>query len=366
MNKNLSTYLELLRWLAAMGVFITHAGGFVMPWLPRLISDNGAECVAIFFVLSGFVIRFVSIEKEKDWRTYLSARMARLYSVVFVAIGVAIIADRVGMKINPAFYAHETWDNETFNFGNILSYVTFTNELWFTHSIVASDEPYWSLGFEVPYYVVFGIWLFGRGWLRWGLIAVWSLAVGPKILAYLPLWLMGAALYELLRRPRAAFRFEKILGAFLLGVGFALYFLDKDELFKTVSPMYRPWSAFSIAKSALYFYIVGAAVALNILGFDLIFRNMSTIWSAKVTGVVRWLAGGSFTLYLAHQPLLVCLRAAYPTIVRQPLSGALASIAVLCFVYALAELGERRKRSVKSIVDLMVYRGWWARSQMSA
>ena len=65
MNKQLSIYLDLLRFLAAVFVFISHASTFSGGWLWQ-IAKLGHEAVVFFFILSGFVIAFVCFEKKKQ------------------------------------------------------------------------------------------------------------------------------------------------------------------------------------------------------------------------------------------------------------------------------------------------------------
>ncbi|MES3043939.1 acyltransferase family protein, partial [Sphingomonas faeni] len=67
MTKNMSVYLSLLRFAAAIAVVLGHARAFVVPNLQNFLTIHGGEAVAVFFVLSGFVIRFVTAERgEKD------------------------------------------------------------------------------------------------------------------------------------------------------------------------------------------------------------------------------------------------------------------------------------------------------------
>ena len=61
LDPNLSIYLDLLRLVAAFEVVLGHARHFVMPGLPGFISGHTGEAVAVFFVLSGFVIAFVAV-----------------------------------------------------------------------------------------------------------------------------------------------------------------------------------------------------------------------------------------------------------------------------------------------------------------
>ena len=76
-NHNLSIYLDFLRFFAAFVVFFTHSHVFLFPEV-KVGPAMGREAVAVFFVLSGFVISYVVANKEKNWRAYLTARIARI------------------------------------------------------------------------------------------------------------------------------------------------------------------------------------------------------------------------------------------------------------------------------------------------
>ena len=67
----LSVYLDLTRLCAAVLVFLMHSHYYLTPQLTYFVS-YGRESVAIFFVLSGFVIAFVSNEKRRIGATILS------------------------------------------------------------------------------------------------------------------------------------------------------------------------------------------------------------------------------------------------------------------------------------------------------
>ena len=131
----LSVYLDLTRLCAAVLVFLMHSHYYLTPQLTYFVS-YGRESVAIFFVLSGFVIAFVSNEKETDWRDYSVARLSRIYSVAIPAILVTIVADFIGTHYNFAayqdliFYRRESVDS-------VLSYFLFANQLWFRHVVLA-------------------------------------------------------------------------------------------------------------------------------------------------------------------------------------------------------------------------------------
>jgi peptidoglycan/LPS O-acetylase OafA/YrhL len=102
MHSSLSVYLDLVRYCAALVVFVGHAAG--RPWTGGLfwqIGPYGQTAVIVFFVLSGFVIAYVANTRERQAADYAATRRARLYSVVLVALAITFVVDWVGLRIAP-------------------------------------------------------------------------------------------------------------------------------------------------------------------------------------------------------------------------------------------------------------------------
>lgn len=344
MKKSLSLYLDGARLAAAFFVLLVHAKVFVFPSIPVQIARNGPPAVAVFFALSGFVIRFVTSEKkERDWRAYATARVARIGSVVFLVLMVVPVVDWIGLCFNSGFYQNQTWFQHNADGLSLLKAITFSNEFWFSHSVYGSDEPYWSLGFEIPYYIVFGIFFFVPGRLKWFLILGWAMLVGPKVVLYMSLWALGAVSYDIVKAIKIR---SKALGAAVMIAALALYLSDVSIFPKLTPPgvgfaMFKPWSVTDLLVTAGFNFIVALAFCLSIFGF--VIFDASVDFDGKLSKAVRWLAGGSFTLYVLHMPLLVMTRAIFPNIINRSLQGAAGVLFVIFACYVAAEFGERRK-----------------------
>lgn len=161
MNKLTSIYLDLIRFTAALVVVLSHAAGFTSLKIP-IISGLGTEAVVVFFVLSGYVIAYVSNNKENNYIPFFKARAIRIYSVLVPAILITLFLDHIGLKYNPSYYFLHS------NFHNDYSIFTFIKLLFFfgegfnQHLVFGSNEPIWSIGFECIYYILFGTLLFCR------------------------------------------------------------------------------------------------------------------------------------------------------------------------------------------------------------
>jgi len=365
LTKNLSVFLDLLRFTAAMAVVVGHSRGLALGWLPMSMNQS-MVAVAVFFVLSGFVIRFVTVTKEADWKSYVKARVLRIYPVAILAICLALLLlDPIGKLRNPAYYASLSSYNQHTSVWDVLSCLAFTNEIWTRHDVVGTAEPYWSLGFEVCYYVFLGLLLYTPRRVRIWAVVAWMLFVGPKILLYLPLWLLGAAGYEIFcHRWRPAANQERIgygcLGAAVLVLYLAHHFLSGGTrgIFHFNDPQTVIWSA-------LYYFCFGISIVLLMAGFDLA-TNGRKFWPLRVEALIRWLAGGSFTLYLLHLSLMNLFMAFFPSAQDSKLLGIVMVITVVVAAYLCAELAERRKRELKSALDKFgQFVGWRAVAERS-
>ena len=348
---NLSIYLDLLRFGAAVVVFLSHAHVFLLPSIKIGPLGWGREAVAVFFVLSGFVISYVRQVSEREWRVYLVARLARIMPVALLAIAVIFVADSIGTHANAFYYDFiNTGFFTPVSIEAALAYVTFTNQLWFAHAVFGSGEPYWSLGFEVQYYLFFGLLAFSPSRTKIPLLCLWAAFAGPKILMYMPLWLMGWLTMKcVIERPP----FRRPIAIAMIAASVVLFFSLKFFADRAATNMYETWSPPQEAINFVYFNLIGVAVVLHLIGAASLLRQAPALFE-RTGPAIRWLAGGSFTLYLVHQPLILMFASfLHPVEEHVPTAAALlVACFVLCFL--LAEVAERRKKFfARLIVSLL-------------
>lgn len=339
MNIVLSVYLDLVRALAAFVVYLNHFQSATKGPYWRF-TGHVAEAVMAFFVLSGFVIGHVVATRERTAGAYALARLARILSVTVPALLLTLGLDWLGARIGqyPAMYA-AVQPQGPGDWGSVLILALFLNEIWHAHVVVGTIQPYWSLGFEVWYYVVFGLFLFVPGRWRWLAVALCALAVGPKIMVLLPLWLAGLGAY----RISVQTRLPAWAGATVFAASVAAY----AALHGRIAPR-DPFLDFALSAEALatygYYYAMGAIFAANLVAMGAMEPWLRTA-AQLAAAPIRWIAGASFTLYLCHHPVLIFVIAVLPV---EP-SGLFGSTAigalVLAAVLAVAEVTERRKRA---------------------
>ena len=187
----LSAYLDCLRFIAAFAVLLGHMDqdGLSMAWMP--LSRYSHDAVVIFFVLSGFIIYYSTTTRTHNWREYVVMRLSRIYSVALPAV-LACISLALVLTSQPDFDPTRYSNYSPVSVWHTVSSLLFLNQSWLNEADLALNNPYWSLCYEVWFYVLFGAWYFTKGRRRIALVAIAALIAGPSILLLMPIWLMGA------------------------------------------------------------------------------------------------------------------------------------------------------------------------------
>lgn len=86
MKTGVSVYLDLIRGIAAIEVFLAHFGYPKFGDTLQILKPYAHLAVIAFFVISGYVIAYVSSEKESDIVSYSISRATRIYSVAIPAL----------------------------------------------------------------------------------------------------------------------------------------------------------------------------------------------------------------------------------------------------------------------------------------
>lgn len=303
MGREFSIYLDLVRFLAAALVFISHTNqrriiDHVVPW-----SGYGPSAVIVFFVLSGFVIAHVLDTKENTWRKFVAGRAARVYSVVVPALVLTLALDSVGRTLHPVLYDYP-WDQFVVR---TLASLAMANEVWLISITAFSNVPYWSIVYESWYYVMIGLWVFAPARWRWLALAAVGLALGPKVVLLAPIWLAGLLLYHWdwpKRWPLAVcwVMLVKSLAGIVAYHAFDWRLHLSAPLHDWLGPALTKELAFS--KYFLGDYVLGVLVWLNFAAM----RRVAPVFAAlfrTIEAPVRAGAAYTFTLYLMHQPVLL-------------------------------------------------------------
>ncbi len=300
MTAAFSVYLDVVRFLAALAVFLDHLSyPFSKNLLNWRLGRYGNVAVMIFFLLSGYVIAYVAATREQTARDYTIARVARLYSVVSIALLTTFIFDAVGMQINPHLYMDTDILPAPENWAGYLSSLTFVNQYqFFGHWGIppGSNQPFWSLSFEATYYLVAGLVMFAPRRYSCA-IAIMILALaGVHIAMLLPIWVMGYFLYH----TRERLKIGNWLALLVFPLSLVLIY-NAPTLFPRNPDNYDLYQD----------YMVAFAFCLNLISARQLLTARFSI-SERIKTQARWLGTLTFPLYAFHFPVLALLTAMSP------------------------------------------------------
>jgi peptidoglycan/LPS O-acetylase OafA/YrhL len=318
-----SILLDIVRFFAALTVAIGHLSQsyFTTGWPPVLM--NFAEgSVSVFFILSGFMIRYITCVKYGDLRRYTVDRAARIYSVVLPTMALTILFDLLSSHFNPAFYAtnfgegpgHGTFDLPVFHIAlsqawshvvRVLLSLTMLSQSWFRDSSPLSNSPFWSLSYECVYYALFGIALYLRGKKRVAGLTLVFLLIGPTIFLMFPLWLLGCAAYDAYQD--GALKRSSIIKLTVFSV---LSLAGVHGSRALVEHSHANW--FYIGRLVPSMDVVAIATVAILLPLCIAVRNLQISEQHFVVRGIRRVAAATFPLYLIHFPLFVLIAANVP------------------------------------------------------
>jgi peptidoglycan/LPS O-acetylase OafA/YrhL len=354
-----SLYLDVIRFAAAVMVACGHLTQkyFSTGWQDH--TTLAVNAVAIFFVLSGFVIRYTTRLKYHRIGEYWVDRAARIYSVVLPAVGFTIVADAIAYKMNPGYYLGNWYENIDHPGLRLLTNLTFTSQVWSKSIALFSNGPFWSLSYECFYYVLYGCAFYLTGWRRWVSILLVAGLAGPHILFLLPLWILGCVLFDLYEWLRGS-KFAKLkLNVCFLVVGVAGW-LVRDAAFQVVFALKTKLAQLFLAhhhqpinlRWTLDYYSVGIPAGYLLLWSVTAMKSLRDPQPSLVGRSIREMAEGTFPLYLFHFPCFVLIAAVFPYNHASDLKKILILLVVLGFGVSLAKPTNQLKN---------LLRGWMRR-----
>ncbi|MBL8362823.1 MAG: acyltransferase [Rubrivivax sp.] len=359
LDAGVSLYLDLARVSAALLVLLHHV--FEPPFHAAGIHLPGRSAVIVFFVISGFVIAYAT-DGQTDARRYAVARAARIYSVAVPALVLTGVLHAAGLWLWGA--EHSTFDRPVLR---LLLSLGFVNQLWNLTIAPLENGPYWSLCYEVWYYVAFGAFMFLRGRSRWLLLAAVLLVCGPRILLLAPPWVLGVLVYRQMQGDRGA-------AAPSSHRQFCLW----SALFLLALFGYNPADLVSQAVAGSlddgYWRVLGLPLFIGgdwrfpsdwllALLFAMSLRHAAGVFPRGVTsgGIGRGIREASaytFSLYLYHAPLLVFMHPALRAQLPPAWLPWVTTGVLVALVVALGHVTERRKEPwVRLFARLLGARG---------
>jgi peptidoglycan/LPS O-acetylase OafA/YrhL len=319
MSQDRFCFIDALRGFAALAVVIFHAGaGNHIDSLPSgflVVASYGEFGVAVFFVISGFVIAH-SLRDQKltasGVGTFMLRRAIRLDPPYWIAIALAICFSQLASALVPGRIPKEYSNDQ------VIAHLFYAQELLGYPEI---NTVFWTLCYEIQFYLIFALLLSTRSVNLMAVAFVgsllWPLGLAPEIRGLFPNFfygfLLGVGAYYCWRQPKAR-------------VWFALY-----ATIILVSSL-EHGNRFGVA-SALAAATIAVVASLGQLGTLLKWRQL------QLLGLI------SYSLYLTHGPISgASFRVWYRLAGSSPASEALglvvtvvACIAVAAGMYYLAE-----------------------------
>ena len=326
----LSLYLDIVRYLAAMAVVFHHTWPLIFPEFP--LPWPGHSAVVVFFVLSGYVITHAS-RPELGLRGYAQYRMARILPVAIVAMLLSVAISQLSSTTpvpNGGVMAF-SWESLGLN-------MLFLAQSWMDVS-PSYNPPFWSLNYEVWYYIIFGIWVYTKNRIL-TLLAV--LIAGPKILLLLPVWLLGVGLYKwtpVLGRRQAApiFIASVVVGLAFVWFDVAVHIREAMKILWPVAMGFTGGSGLFVGDFLLGLIVTANFMAASSLDMKGLFRFETPI---------RYLSSFTFSTYVLHMPLVILI---WNGLGVRNATAFYALLALLIFV--LGQLTERQTKFYRSALQ---------------
>ena len=359
MNRNFSIYLDLVRFLAAVVVLLHHFSDVLFN-SPLRIFNIGHEAVVVFFILSGYVIAYTVTAKNCTQESYFVARFSRIYSVAIPATILAILLDYTGTSIAPGNY-QDIYLALDHPFIRFITSMTFTGELWFFSILSFSNIPYWSIHYEVFFYVFFGVMVFAPKGYKVPLLLIISFIAGPKILIMLPIWLFGVYLF---RRADLKISNRGLLILWLLTCVMLFYLIAFDaknvitkltnNFIMNIWPQYKNLN-FAGSKYFVFDYIFGVIFGTHLITTKQLCHQIKRDLSLLPVGqAIRFIANRTFSIYLFHFPLLAFLNAIIPQFENNLLRSSVILILTLIFIFLLSHFTEQKKYIYANTIRFLI------------
>jgi len=300
MTPVLSTYLDLVRFLAALAVVGDHIWPMIAPDHP--LPWPGHEAVVVFFMLSGLVISHTTARPDRSASVYIQHRLARIWSVALPSLVISFVC---ACLLSTGDGTRSVGEAVAASANAVLINGVFLGQIWSLDVQPPFNAPYWSINYEVWYYAIYGLCIFVRGTKRVFLVSLAAAVAGPKILVLMPVWLLGV----LVRRLR--FRLDEQWAAALFVVSLLLcllfFWFDVSLRLRSAIAVIWPWFVPGLQGSNQLVgdMILGLFFAAHLFAVSCMDRTLAPILAWR--GGIKTCASVTFSVYLYHMPVFTLL-----------------------------------------------------------
>jgi len=369
-NKAVSNFLALARWVAASAVLVAHAGQLIQisdimvaPHGPGVyawwfLAGFARQAVLVFFVISGFLIGGDLLRRldrtDPFLGQYMVDRFSRIYIVMAPALALGFAVDFIGRRMFPN---SEIYDGAFFDgvFApiNILWTLLQQQNIWAPQA--GTNGALWSLACEMWYYVTFPLLLLplSRAYSRGVRLTAFAFGVAVAIVMSIPqgLFLFGYGVWTLGALIRVAPR--PLIKSTWLSLCLFLATMTLMRL-GARGPLVAAYPFVStLADAAVASTFANLLLSFRFAADGGLFANLSPIH--------RRLSDFSYSLYATHAPLVFFVWAGAGSLLGQdwykqlptPLhwTSAFALIAVATvFAYGFSRLTEARTKRLRDFL----------------
>jgi len=320
----LSMFLDLSRIALSLVVALGHATEPRFQDLWGDLTQYAVACVGGFFVISGYTIRLLYPGAEDfSLRRYWIERWSRILSVTIPALLLTAVLDTASQHADPEYYRANWAGYMDHPLPRLLINLFGLAQVWGQDISPLSNSPFWSLSYELSFYLVYGLWLSGRRRLA----IVCLILLGPHIAAMLPLWLLGVVAHDLFQPGRgSARRVAWIVGGLAAAGVVAAFGVSAREHIQGAGINLQRVQVTLVFGTLVFFALFVPTVALT--------RRLR-VNAPRLQHVIRRLGDMTFPLYLFHFPILVFM-ASFHLYDRQSAPQQLLAFGVLLLIVALA------------------------------
>jgi peptidoglycan/LPS O-acetylase OafA/YrhL len=223
-SKIQSLYLDAIRLIASLYVFIYHIGTEEINGILvfskasfretlKLQNLSAHYIVIVFFVLSGCLVTMSASRPGISFKSFFIARLGRLYSVVLPALIISLVVYVVLVYMNA--YTTVEIPNNGLLFPRFFMNLTFLSQSFDFFAVPPMNAAFWSISYEFMYYLIIAVVLLIKGCKKYVFIILIAFIVGIKVLLLFPCWLIGSLMFYAIREKLFLKKYFSIVLFFL-------------------------------------------------------------------------------------------------------------------------------------------------------
>ncbi len=349
MNKHYSLYLDVVRFLASLFVVLDHfrQHQILDDISGRFVPEIGREAVIIFFILSGYVIAYTTEIKQQELKDYVVARCARIYSVALPIMLLAFVLNFMSNAYsNPALAPSYQVAKAYFY---IPFHLLFLGELWSLSEVPPWLIPYWSLSYEVWYYIFFATLYYLSSYKRLFFGVIVFLILGYKLWLLLPVWMSGVLLFRYQNKYPLGIKLARLGWVFSI-VALVFYkYSNLDHYLHMLGVSIWPFKALPLGSASRYLADYSVAMIVLVNFFCARYSHFSVL--ENFSQIIRTISSYTFTLYLVHMLVISMWLSFY---LHDPLSVVdivRVSVLIGLSTYLIGIVTEQKKLWISSTFD---------------